>query len=211
MKNALKFTQSGRVKIYIGYDEHSEMLQANVVDSGKGITDSEMPNLFKLFGKLKRTADMNHEGIGMGLMIVNKLVNLSEGTITVHSDGPDKGATFSFTMKMRKGSISGSRKRKPKRKHQADKIHQPSKLISMHGETNRISTISSKKDLPIEEAKVTGEKKSNDTVDSIENVLEQIGNEKEQHVRNRDDTLPSFKDTSIQDKKATGSGASKES
>ena len=98
-----------------------------------------MPNLFKLFGKLKRTADMNSEGIGMGLMIVNKLVSLSQGTITVHSDGPNKGATFSFTMKMRKASIScATRRRKPKRVH-ADKS-QRSKLITTNDDAHQIST-----------------------------------------------------------------------
>ena len=43
---------------------------------------------------------MNHEGIGMGLMIVKKLVHLSQGIVTVSSDGLNKGATFSFTMRM---------------------------------------------------------------------------------------------------------------
>lgn len=43
---------------------------------------------------------MNHEGIGMGLMICKELVALNEGTIKVHSDGEDKGSVFSFTMKM---------------------------------------------------------------------------------------------------------------
>lgn len=91
------------------------MLQVNVVDSGKGIIEEDMPNLFKLFGKLKRTASMNNEGIGMGLMIVNKLVSLSQGTISVHSDGRDKGSTFSFTMKMQKGGSQSIRRRRPKR------------------------------------------------------------------------------------------------
>ena len=102
-----------------------------------------MPNLFKLFGKLKRTADMNSEGIGMGLMIVNKLVSLSQGTITVHSDGPNKGATFSFTMKMSKGSsISATRRRKPKRVL-ADRNGQRSKLISTNDDAHQISTSNS--------------------------------------------------------------------
>ena len=98
----------------MGYNEDTEMLQANVVDSGKGISEDEMPNLFKLFGKLKRTAQMNHEGIGMGLMIVQKLVSLSQGTISVHSDGLDKGATFSFTMKMQKAQRLNAKQRKQK-------------------------------------------------------------------------------------------------
>ena len=42
-----------------------------------------------MFGKLLRTAEMNHEGIGMGLMICQNLVRLSGGKISVHSKGED--------------------------------------------------------------------------------------------------------------------------
>ena len=60
-----------------------------------------MSKLFKMFGKLRRTAEFNSEGIGMGLMICQKLVELNKGTITVESDGVDQGSTFTFTMKMK--------------------------------------------------------------------------------------------------------------
>ena len=59
-----------------------------------------MDKLFNMFGKLLRTADMNHEGIGMGLLICKNLVKLSGGTIDVHSDGLDKGSVFSFSVKV---------------------------------------------------------------------------------------------------------------
>ena len=72
----------------------------HVVDTGKGIKESEMERLFSMFGKLLRTADMNSEGIGMGLMICKNLVELNGGEISVHSDGEDRGAMFTFTMKM---------------------------------------------------------------------------------------------------------------
>ena len=42
---------------------------------------------------------MNSEGIGMGLMICQNLVKKNKGEISVHSDGQDKGATFSFTFR----------------------------------------------------------------------------------------------------------------
>lgn len=53
-----------------------------------------------MFGKLQRTAEMNSEGLGMGLMICQKLVEQNDGTIEVHSDGRDMGSMFSFSMKM---------------------------------------------------------------------------------------------------------------
>ena len=76
------------------------MLLVQVVDSGKGIAQKEMPKLFEMFGKLKRTAEMNHEGIGLGLLICENLVRVNGGTISVHSEGVNKGSSFSFSMKM---------------------------------------------------------------------------------------------------------------
>ena len=60
-----------------------------------------MSKLFTKFGKLQRTAEINSEGIGMGLMICQNLVQLNGGKITVHSEGEDKGSRFTFTMKMK--------------------------------------------------------------------------------------------------------------
>ena len=41
-----------------------------VKDTGAGIAQEDIPKLFNRFGKLHRTAEMNHEGIGLGLTIV---------------------------------------------------------------------------------------------------------------------------------------------
>ena len=77
------------------------MLRFHVVDTGKGIKENEMDQLFTKFGKLLRTAEMNSEGIGLGLMICQNLVHMNDGKITVHSDGEDKGSTFTFNFKVR--------------------------------------------------------------------------------------------------------------
>jgi signal transduction histidine kinase len=69
IKNALKFCLRGKVNILMTFDAPQEMLKVDVVDNGKGIKHEEMSKLFSLFGKLRRTAELNSEGIGMGLMI----------------------------------------------------------------------------------------------------------------------------------------------
>ena len=46
------------------------MLVIHVEDTGAGIAKVDFPKLFTRFGKLQRTAEMNGEGIGLGLMIV---------------------------------------------------------------------------------------------------------------------------------------------
>ena len=101
MKNALKFTQLGEITIFMAYDEAKQQLRVHVVDTGRGIKAEDKAKLFTLFGKLRRTAEINSEGIGMGLMICRDLVTINKGTIEVHSDGVDQGSTFSFTMEMK--------------------------------------------------------------------------------------------------------------
>ena len=69
VKNAMKFTKPGYVKILTAYDQQSQLLKLHVIDNGKGIVQKDIAKLFKMFGKLRRTASINSEGIGMGWMI----------------------------------------------------------------------------------------------------------------------------------------------
>ena len=84
----------------MAYNQEEELLKVHVIDTGKGIRSQDISKLFNLFGKLMKTAQMNKEGIGMGLVICQNLVKLNGGTIGVYSAGEDKGSTFTFTMKM---------------------------------------------------------------------------------------------------------------
>ena len=70
IKNAIKFTQKGYVKIKAWYRIDTEKLFVQVEDTGIGIAAEDQPKLFNKFGVLARTAEMNHEGIGLGLTIV---------------------------------------------------------------------------------------------------------------------------------------------
>ena len=76
------------------------MLHVCVSDTGKGIMSEELDQIFKKFGKLKRTAAMNNDGIGLGLLISKGLVEANGGELKVASDGENQGAQFMFTMQM---------------------------------------------------------------------------------------------------------------
>ena len=70
VKNAIKFTSHGYINIkanYIGRPDNR--LSVEVIDTGKGIDPSESPKLFSKFGQLKRTAQVNSMGNGLGLFI----------------------------------------------------------------------------------------------------------------------------------------------
>ena len=97
----MKFTQTGgKIQIKTCYNELEKTLIVQVLDNGAGIAEQDFPKLFTRFGKLKRTAELNHEGIGLGLTIVKQIIELSGGRIAVHSDGINKGSIFYFTMIM---------------------------------------------------------------------------------------------------------------
>ena len=77
--------------IYLSFDESQGQLQICVSDSGKGIKPEEQKEIFKKFGKLKRTAKMNSEGIGLGLLISRGLVEAYGGELHVASLGINRG------------------------------------------------------------------------------------------------------------------------
>ena len=70
VKNAIKFTKTGKIDIKACYDKEKGLLIIHVRDTGNGIAAKDMPALFTRFGKLQRTAKANNDGIGLGLMIV---------------------------------------------------------------------------------------------------------------------------------------------
>ena len=78
----------------------NDTLIVNVIDTGSGIAREDFPKLFTRFGKLQRTAKINSVGIGLGLTMVKQIVESGGGTVGVHSDGVNKGSTFSFSMHM---------------------------------------------------------------------------------------------------------------
>ncbi len=94
VKNALKFTMQGEIEIKAAYVLNEEnisesTLQVDIQDTGVGIAEEDLGKLFTRFGKLQRTAEINSEGLGLGLTIVRQIVESAGGAVTVTSAGPD--------------------------------------------------------------------------------------------------------------------------
>lgn len=62
------------------------MIKIEVFDTGIGIKENELKNLFELFGKLEDPSQINNEGTGLGLYITNNLLKQMGGSITVESE-----------------------------------------------------------------------------------------------------------------------------
>lgn len=93
LDNACKYTpRGGKVFVQVGAEQDSAAL--TISDSGSGIAPEILPKIFDLFAQGARTLDRAQGGLGLGLTVVRRLVDLHHGTIEARSDGPDRGATF---------------------------------------------------------------------------------------------------------------------
>jgi CheY-like chemotaxis protein len=68
-----------------------------VRDSGQGIEADLLPHVFDPFRQAESPTKRGQAGLGLGLAIVRSLVELHGGTVTAHSDGAGRGATFTVT------------------------------------------------------------------------------------------------------------------
>ena len=107
--NALKFTRRGGVTLKAEIVEEEvdfgaqRYLQISVTDTGVGIPWEDQDKLFKLFGFVQSTQQYNKNGIGLGLVISERIVKKFGGTINFHSiPYPERnhGTTFTFTFKL---------------------------------------------------------------------------------------------------------------
>ena len=98
--NAVKFTDSGGVKIMAGQiwphgRDGVPALEVRVVDSGPGIPTDQVRYIFKPFTQLDSSISRKHGGTGLGLAICHRLANLMGGTIEVDSE-LERGSVFCF-------------------------------------------------------------------------------------------------------------------
>jgi PAS domain S-box-containing protein len=93
--NAIKFTNSGGVKVVV--EHHDGSLKFAVKDSGIGITDDMQEKIFENFSQVDSSSTRQHGGTGLGLAISKGLVELMGGTINVQSK-LGKGSVFTLKL-----------------------------------------------------------------------------------------------------------------
>ncbi len=93
LNNAAKFTPSGG-RIELTLRAVGDELQLQVSDNGIGMNQDTLEHAFDLFVQAERGSDRRQGGLGLGLALVKKLVQLHGGRITASSDGPQRGSRF---------------------------------------------------------------------------------------------------------------------
>ena len=106
LSNAVKFTPpGGQIKFTVGVLKESErdvMLELSIEDNGVGISQEQQGKIFELFEQGNGSATRSHEGIGIGLPLSKRIVEMMGGQLRLESE-MSGGAKFSFTCRLRKG------------------------------------------------------------------------------------------------------------
>ena len=93
LNNSAKYTPSGG-EILISMEIRENNVVISVSDTGIGMAPELLTRAFHLFAQESRTSDRSQGGLGLGLALVKRLVELHDGTVTARSDGLGQGSEF---------------------------------------------------------------------------------------------------------------------
>ena len=115
LENALRHTpESGRVMVSLEPEDGEEAVRMMVHDTGAGVPEDDLPNVFERFYRADRARSRSEGGSGVGLAVVKQLVEAHGGRVSVKST-PGQGASFGFTL-----PAVGTGSRVPKRAQESE-------------------------------------------------------------------------------------------
>lgn len=97
LSNAAKYTEDGGV-IQIHLREFDDQAIIEIIDNGIGIAPQTLPTIFELFVQADQTLDRSKGGLGIGLSIVRRLIQMHGGHVTALSDGIGRGSSFEICL-----------------------------------------------------------------------------------------------------------------
>jgi PAS domain S-box-containing protein len=97
LNNSIKYTERGG-RILLESREEDGQAVIEVSDNGSGISPHLLPRIFDLFVQSDRTLDRSQGGLGIGLSVVKRLIEMHGGTVQARSDGPGQGAVFTIRL-----------------------------------------------------------------------------------------------------------------
>ena len=104
LNNAAKYTPEGG-HIQVSAQREGGQAVISVVDSGIGISREMLPRVFDMFAQVDRSMERAQGGLGIGLALVKRLVEMHGGSVTAASDGPDLGCRFEVRLPLIRDTV----------------------------------------------------------------------------------------------------------
>jgi len=98
VSNAIKYTKNGRIHVIIYDDLNEDLVFISVIDSGIGMSEKTIANLFQKFSRSEEALRLDIKGAGLGLYTAQKLLGVMSGKISATSEGVGKGSCFTITL-----------------------------------------------------------------------------------------------------------------
>jgi signal transduction histidine kinase/ActR/RegA family two-component response regulator len=108
LNNAAKYTPPGGL-LRVEMDIEGERVHVAVSDNGIGMREDLISRAFELFSQAERAADRTQGGLGIGLAVVKRLVELHGGVIGASSDGPGKGSRFTVVLPLAPAGVEAAK------------------------------------------------------------------------------------------------------
>jgi CheY-like chemotaxis protein len=105
LSNAAKFTPPGG-EVSLSAEREGPWLLLRVRDTGVGIAPDVLPRVFELFYQADHTLERTQGGLGVGLPLARRLIELHGGSIEAHSAGPGRGSEFVVRLPVAEGGLA---------------------------------------------------------------------------------------------------------
>lgn len=103
LTNACKYTPPGG-EIGLSAEQLGDEVTVKIKDNGAGIPTDQLDKIFEMFTQVDKTLERSQGGLGIGLMLVRRLVEMHGGAVRAHSDGPGRGSVFSVVLPVKQAS-----------------------------------------------------------------------------------------------------------
>ncbi len=108
LNNAAKYTPRNG-SISISAEDHGDSVTVRVRDNGIGIPRELLPEVFEMFMQVDKSLERAQGGLGIGLSLVKRLVEMHEGTVEAHSNGASQGSVFTVRLPTASACASSAR------------------------------------------------------------------------------------------------------
>jgi CheY-like chemotaxis protein/two-component sensor histidine kinase len=106
LNNAAKYTSPGG-RIQLAVERRDDRVMVSVSDNGVGIPADMLERIFDMFTQVDHSLEKSHGGLGIGLTLVQRLVEMHGGTVTAFSDGHASGSRFVVELPVARPPLPG--------------------------------------------------------------------------------------------------------
>lgn len=114
LDNAVKYTpEGGRIEVEARAESGDAVIR--IRDTGFGIPEEMLSSIFELFTQVRPERDRSRGGLGLGLPLVKRLVEMHGGSVEAKSDGPDRGSEFVVRLQLAVAALPAVQMISPRR------------------------------------------------------------------------------------------------